>query len=374
MARRGNNEGTITKRKDGRWEAKLTLPDGHRKSFYAKTRHEVAQKLLKAQKALSDGIPMPSNRTTLGEYLATWLENTVKLTLRPYTYISYAANVRLHITPELGHIQLANLAPPDVQSFLNRKLESGLSARTVQYNHAILRSALGQAERWNLVTKNVARLVSPPRVIKREVSYLTFGEARKLTKAAENDRLGALYTVAMAVGLRQGEALGLRWQDVNLEAKTLTVKTTLQRIGGVPILAEPKTDKSRRTIKLPDVCVSALSAHRDRQAHEQSLLGAAWMDRWGLVFTEADGTPLARYSVTRRFQRLLDCIGIPKRRFHDLRHTCATLLLAQGVDLKVIQETLGHTLFSTTADIYSHVLPVLMADAANRMDAALTGS
>ena len=165
--------------------------------------------------------------------------------------------------------------------------------------------------------------------------------------------------------------LGLRWQDVNLEAGTLSVKTSLQRIDGEFVLAELKTDSSRRTIKLPNICIAALQDHLERQGQERSFIGEAWED-WGLVFAEEDGSPLSRYAVTKRFQYILTEAGIPKRRFHDLRHTCATLLLTQGVPLKVVQETLGHSLFSTTADIYAHVLPVLMADAAAKMDAVLS--
>ena len=278
---------------------------------------------------------------------------------------------RVHISPELGRIPLAKLTAQDVQSFLNRKQAGGLSPRTCQYLHAILRRALGQAERWGLVTRNVARFVSSPRVPRAQVHPLTPVETKKLLAAVQGHRLAALYTVAVAVGLRQGEALGLRWEDVNLEAGTISIRASLQRMDGRPLLAELKTERSRRTIKLPDICMTALAAHRERQALERDFVGGAWQDELGLVFTEADGSPLSRHAITRRFQRILANAGIPKRRFHDLRHTCATLLLAQGVPLRVVMEILGHSQIATTADIYTHVLPVLMADAAERMDAVL---
>ena len=180
--------------------------------------------------------------------------------------------------------------------------------------------------------------------------------------------------MALAVGLRQGEALGLRWEDVNLEAETLSVKATLQKTeAGEYVLVEPKTDKSRRTLNLPDVCISALRIHLNRQAEEKARLKyEVWGNSWNLVFTREDGSPLSRSSVSHGFQRLLEREGINKHRFHDLRHTAATLLLAQGVPLRVVQEILGHSLLSTTADVYTHVLPILMADAAGKMDAALT--
>lgn len=370
--RRANSEGTIVQRADGRWMALLSLPSGKRRTFYGKTQSEALKKMEQSKRNLQDGLPLSSERITIADYLSLWLKDSVKPAVRTYTFQSYETQVRLHITPELGRIRLAKLTPQDIQGFLNRKRENGLSARSVQNIHAVLRRALAQAERWGLVPRNVARLVSPPRVSRTTVHPLTPVEVKKLLTAIEHDRLAALYTVALAVGLRQGETLGLRWEDVNLETGTLSVNFTLQRIDKMNILAEPKTEKSRRTIKLPESCVVALEAHQTLQDQERTFAGAEWRDEWGLVFTEDDGSPLSRVAVTRRFQRILEGADIPKRRFHDLRHTCATLLLAQGVPLKVVQETLGHTLFSTTADIYSHVLPVLMADAASKMDAILS--
>jgi len=176
--------------------------------------------------------------------------------------------------------------------------------------------------------------------------------------------------VALALGLRQGEALGLRWEDIHFEAGTLTTRVTLQRVDGAYVLVEPKTDRSRRTVKLPDRCLESLRAHKIRQDGERERIGESWQE-WGLVYTQADGTPLSRHTVTRRFQRILDQAGMRKHRFHDLRHTCATLLLAQGVQMRTIMEILGHSQIATTADIYAHVLPVLMADAATKMDEAL---
>ena len=371
MARRGNSEGTITRRRDGRWEARLTLPGDRRRSFYGRTRKEVAQKLQRSQKAISEGLPLPQERVTLRGYLDRWLSESVQPTVRASTLQSYSSIVRVHIGPELGRIPLARLTAQDVQSFLNRKQASGLAPRTCQYLHAVLRRALGQAERWGLVARNVARLVSPPCVPRAQIHPLTPVEVKKLLTAVQGHRLAALYTVAVAIGLRQGEALGLRWEDVNLEAGTISIRASLARVDGSYVLAELKTQRSRRTIKLPDVCVTALAAHRESQALERDFVAAAWQDELSLVFTRADGAPLSRHAVTRRFQRVLADAGIPKRRFHDLRHTCATLLLAQGVPLRVVMEILGHSQMATTADIYAHVLPILMADAAERMDAVL---
>ena len=371
MRRRANGEGTVRERKDGRWEATMSLPGGARKSYFGKTKQDALVKMRSGQRNVQDGLPLPPERLTLGAYLERWLEDSVKPTVRPYTFKSYSILVHRHITPELGKTHLTRLTAQEIQSFLNQKLQSGLSPRSVQYLHAVLRRALGQAERWGIVPRNVARFASAPHVPQANIQPLSPVEAKKLLAAVHGDRLEALYTVALAVGLRQGEALGLRWEDVHLEAGTLSVKVTSQKIDGVNVLVQPKTERSRRTVKLPDICLEALRAHKARQDVERDKVGEAWQGSWGLIFCEAGGSPLSRYSVTRRFQSILVNAGIEKHRFHDLRHTCATLLLAQGVSLRVLMETLGHSQMATTADIYSHVLPVLMADAAAKMDLAL---
>jgi len=340
--------------------------------LHAKTQAEVLEKLHTAQKAMKAGLSATPEKITLSTYMEQWLEESVRPRVRPYTFQSYRQNVRLHVNPELGHIRLDSLTAPMIQAYMNKKL-TVLSSRTVQYHHAIIRSALGQAVKWDMIPRNVAKLVSPPRVKKANISPLNPVEAKGLLQAVHGDRLSALYTVALAVGLRQGEILGLRWQDINLLAGTLTVVVTLQKIDGLTALSEPKSDKSYRTVKLPDICVDALQAHRLTQDSQRTLMGPAWQNEWDLVFTKEDGSPLSRHAVTKRFQRIFQNAGIKKRRFHDLRHTCATLLLAQGVPLRLVQEVLGHALFSTTADIYIHVLPVLMADAAIRMDEVLAG-
>ena len=372
MPKRPNHDGNIRERKDGRWEARVTTADGKRRSYFGKTQAEALAKLNAAKTRQAVGLPLPPERLTYRAYLEDWLETSVKPSVRPYTFQSYETNVRLHIAPTLGNVKLAGLTPQHIQRLMNEKMASGLSPRTVQYIHAIVRRSLVQAERWGLAARNVARLVSPPRVPKADVNPLTPGEVKRLLAAVQEDRLSALYTVAIAIGLRQGEALGLRWMDIDFETSTLTVRASMQWHDKKPQLAEPKTAKSRRTIRLPTVCVEALHAHRGMQALEKEHAGSKWNNDLGLVFTREDGSPLTRSAVTHRFWRILDSAKIPKRRFHDLRHTCATLLLAQGVPLRVIQELLGHSQMSTTADIYATVLPVLMTDAADKMDTILS--
>jgi integrase len=275
----------------------------------------------------------------------------------------------LHIKPVLGHITLAKLRPTDVQRLINMKRAEGQSARSVQYIHAILRSALATAQRWEYVTRNVATLVDPITVKRAEVMPFTPEEASKLLVAARGDRLEALYTVAMAVGLRPGEALGLSWEDVDLDAGLLRVRHALRRQDGRLVLVEPKTQRSKRTIALPVVCVKTLREHRHRQLEERLAAGERWNDH-GLVFTTSIGTPLDERNVTRFFDRLQERAGVPRHRFYDTRHTAASLLLGQGVSARVVMEVLGHASYQLTMDTYTHVMPILMRDAADAMDRA----
>ncbi len=377
MGKRGHNEGTIYKREDGRWVASVTVGyEGgkrKRKSFYGDTRKEVQDKLTKALRDRQQGLPLADERQLLGIYLDRWLEEVAKPTIRAKTYRSYAQLVRLHLKPDLGHIPLAKLGPQDVQEFLNRKRQVGLSSRTVQYLHALLRAALNRALRWGLVARNVAALVDPPQVETAEVTPLVPDEARRLLEALQTERLQALFTVPLAVGLRPGEALGLRWQDVNFKTGTLSVLRALQRIEGKLQLVELKTRRSRRSISLPQVALAALQAHRARQLEEQHRAGDAWRNDAGLIFTTARGTPLEPRNVVRTFKRILRSAGLPDQRFYDLRHTCASLLLAQGVHPRVVMEILGHSQISLTMNTYSHVIPQLQQEAAKRMDDLLFG-
>ena len=227
--------------------------------------------------------------------------------------------------------------------------------------------------RWGLVQRNVAALVSPPRVERKEVNPFSLEEARSFLEAIKGNRLEALYTVALALGLRQGEALGLRWEDIDLDSANLTVRFQVQRMKGEGLqLVELKTTSSRRTIELPDGVVKALRAHRVAQLEERLLAGARWKDR-GLVFSTKKGTPLDPRNVQTAFKRLLTKGKLRDQRFHDLRHGAATLLLAQGVSARAIMDLLGHSQIGITLNLYSHVMPELRRDAARKMDAVLSG-
>ncbi len=237
---------------------------------------------------------------------------------------------------------------------INPKLASGLSPRRVQYIHAVLRRALGQAEKWGKVARNVAKLVDAPRVDQVEIQPFTPEEARAFLQAIKGERLEALYTLAIATGLRQAELLGLAWTDLDLDEAQLTVRTTLQRIDGEFHFVEPKTARSRRTLALPDMVVDVLRAHWGRQIGEMLQAGTEWQES-GLVFTAPNGGPLSDGVVRARFYRILENAGLRRQRFHDLRHSCASLLIATGVGSREVMETLGHSTIVLTLNTYGHI-------------------
>jgi len=374
LSRRGPNEGTIYQRQDGRWTAGVTVGYGGsrriRKFVTGRSRREVAEKLEALLKARRENLPIPDQRQKLGPFLRHWLDEVARPTLRASTYDSYDDIVRLHLIPDLGRISVAKLAAPDVQRFLNAKLASGLSPRRVQYLHAVLRRALVTAERWGIASRNVAKLVDPPRVPRHEIKPLTPVQARQLIDAAAGDRLQALYVTALATGLRQGELLALRWDDVDLEERQVRVRHTLARVNGTLVLLEPKTERSRRTVILPDVVVTALRAHRTRQRMERLVAGSRWADS-GHVFATTIGTPIEAAAVTRAFHRALARADLPHNRFHDLRHAAATFLLAQGFGLEDVKNLLGHSSIVLTSNTYGHVLAERQEQIATGMDALL---
>lgn len=368
--RRGHGEGNIKQRADGLWEARVSLEGGKRKSLYGKTRREAQDKLRAALRDIDAGLDLSAGRQTVGQFLDRWLEDVVKPTVRPKTHHSYAQLVRIHLKPALGHHQLGKLTPQHVQAMMSAKTAAGLSPRTVQYLRAVLRRALGQALKWALVSRNVATLVDPPRSIKRPVAPLSAEHARAFIAHTAGDRLGPLFHVAIASGLRQGELFGLRWQDVDLAAGTLYVRHALQRIDGALTLVEPKTALSRRTVTLPASAVAALRTQRIHQLEERLLAGVRWQDG-GYVFTSTIGTPLEPSNVSSRLHALLREAALPSQRFHDLRHCAASLLLAGGVAPRTIMGILGHSQISLTMNTYAHLSPALERDAARALDNVL---
>jgi integrase len=400
--KRGNSEGSIYKMKDGRWRAAITtgwklnavgVKIPVRKVLTAATRHEVAEQMTNSLRDQQRGININPAKQTVGAYLAEWLENTVKPSVRPKTYRSYEQMVRNHLSktvppaeweereldsvPGLKDVLLTKLTLHRLQKFFNDKLSAGNSPALVRYLRVVLRIALQVAVKGDLVPRNVAALTTPPRVEKMEPEPFTPEQAGRFLKAAIGHRLEALFTAALAIGLRSGECSALRWPDVDLDKAEVNVRHTLQRIKlpgegkGVLTLLPPKSEKSRRRVPLPTACVTALHAHQKRQEQERALAGSSWKET-DYVFTSTIGTPIDDRKILKEFNELVKAAGLPKQRFHDLRHACISLLGAQGVPLKVISEIVGHSDIRLTQNVYQHVYSEAKRAAANTMDSILT--
>jgi integrase len=384
--RRGHNEGSIYQRKDGRWCSSITVGyEGgkpNRKTYYGTTRKAVADKLTAGLTKHQQGLPLVGEKQTVKQFLTSWLEDTAKVTTRPSTYVSYKHLVELHIIPEIGHIKLAKLTPQHVQSMIKNlmakdchfKTKEGefkkLSNRTVSYCLTILRMALKKAESFGLVARNVALLVNAPKAEQYEVQPMGSEEAQRFLNIIKGDRLEALFRVGLAIGLRRGEALALKWSSVDLENATLRVTGSLQRIQGKLVIQPPKTKKSARALKIPKTLLAILREHRTRQLEER-LNAEHWQDE-DLVFSTSLGTYIEPRNVRRKLDSLMKDSGMRYFRLHDVRHFFASLLLAQGVELKLVSELLGHSSIRITGDIYAHVMPAAKDEAIDMLDNLLS--
>jgi integrase len=374
--KRGNGEGSIHRRKGGGWCAQYTVYTAKgrkRKTLYGKTRLEVAAKLAKALSDREGGITFDADNLRLGDYLQRWLEDSKKGSVKRVTYEGYARQVRNHLVPTLGRIKLRALTPAHLRGLYREKTETGLSARTVGYIHTTIHNALEQAVKDGLVPRNVADVVKPPQLCKEEIQPLTPAQTKSFLEAVGGHRFEALYVLAVTAGPRQGELLGLKWEDIALDRKLLQVKRTLSGTkGGEPVFSNPKSAKGRRSVKLTARAVEALRRHRERQLEEREEVAGLWQNH-GLVFPTRIGTPMSRHNlVARSFKPLLKRAGLPEIRFHDLRHTCATLMLAVGANPKVAQETLGHANVTITLDTYSHLLPNMQNEVAEKVNELLS--
>jgi integrase len=367
MARSGNGEGTIRKRADGRWETRVVLADGTRKSFYGKTRHEVVRLRQQAIQRRDQGMAILDDQQTVAEYSRLWIR-AERHRVKWGSWLKYEREVRLRIIPGLGKVILSKLSAQQVERFCTRELEHGASPLTVRYCRKVLYAAFQDALRLGLVYRNVAALVDPPRKGKRQMAVYTEEQSRTLLDSVMGDRLEALCVLALATGMREGELLALTWDDVDIERAVARVHATLQRTPDGLKREEAKTDHSERSVALSRAAVDALQGHRLRQAEERLRLGEAWTSL-NLVFPNTIGGPIiAQHFRDRWWYPLLERAGLPRIRFHDLRHTAATLLLARGINVKVVSEMLGHSNIAITLAIYGHVLPHMQQHAAQQMD------
>jgi|SRR5579885_103664 integrase len=371
MARkkRGHGEGSIYQRKDGRWAASLTLEDHKRRTFYGKTRKEVQEKLKAALHEQQQGTLATGPQQLLKTYLEKWVEQVYRPRVKASSYQQAIAIIRVHLVPAFGHIAVQKLTAERVQEVYAQKLKDGLAPRTILSVHSILRQALENAVRWNLVSRNVAKLVTLPRPERYEAKTLTVEQAKRLLKVARGSGLETLLLMAVTTGMRRGELLALHWDDIDFENKVVYVQRTISRITGQGVKeTEPKTRTSKRKIVVPDEVLVSLYTHRERQERDREKAGVKWRDR-GLVFCSKQGDYMVEFWYTHVvFHKLLEKAGLPRIRFHDLRHSMATILLAANVHPKVVQERLGHSNMAITMDVYSHVLAPIQQEAARKLD------
>jgi integrase len=366
---RKNNAGRITS-----YRGAYVGLDGKRRYVSGKTKEEARRNLRRARGDAERGLVFDADNLQVGEYLDRWLSDSVRDTVKATTFERYEQIARLHLKPSLGRVKLKGLTPAHVRGLYREKLEAGSSARTVRYMHTTLHKALKQAVMDGLIPRNATEAVTPPQSSREEMCPLTPEQAKPLLQVAHEagDRLAALYVLAIHTGLRQGELLGLKWDDVNLEDGSLQVRRTLAITKNGPVLTPPKTTGSRRSVKLTSKAIEALKRHLERQLGEIDRIGSLWSEN-GLIFASEKGEPINRHNLTRRsFKPLLKRAGLPQIRFHDLRHTCATLLLTRNVNVKIVSEMLGHSTIAITLDTYSHVLPNMRDQAAAAMEEALS--
>jgi integrase len=366
-----------------------------RRPVYGKTEAEANSKLVQMQARSDQGVPAEATGWTVERFLTYWLDHVIKPGRKPRTAQGYEVVVRVHLVPGLGRKRLNKLSATDVRLFVRRLQHTCLcclhgtdarraaeeqrccavgkcckavpSTRLVQQVHAVLRNALQAAVREELLQRNVAKLVQingPSYEVNRG---LTVDQARKLLVTARSDRLHALYVLALYLGLRRGELLGLRWEDIDLDAGVLEVRRTLQRVAGELRAVLPKTRTSRRTVPLIGLCVEALKEHRERQAEDAKRAGAGWQDA-GYVFTTTTGTAIEPDNLRRSWYPLRSAVDLSATRFHDLRHSCVTLLLDLGVPPHIVRDIVGHADIGVTMTIYAHASLEEKRSALKRLD------
>ncbi|MER8236856.1 site-specific integrase [Streptomyces sp. NPDC094049] len=370
--RNPNGAGTITQRKDGRFQAAVYVlqPDGTRarKFAYGKTWAECDAKRRALLDKVASGTPVPTRSAKLSEWLTYWLDGIVRPRRKLSTYDKYEAHVRLYLSPMLGTKRLESLSAPDVRRFL-LQLEKKTTAATAKESHRVLRTALSAACREELIVRNVAKLVEPPRAVVRDLSPWSLDETLDFLAAARRDPLYAAFVLAIATGLRRGEIVGLRWNDIDLENRVLLVRQQVQRRRGILYNDETKGRRSR-AIPLPAICLAPLRWHRMRQKATYEAAGTEWTAT-GYVFATRTSRPVEPRNVHRSFVRVSEAAGLRPIRLHDARHGCATLLTAAGVAPRVVMEILGHSQISLTMDVYTHVVQDTQREAISHMDRLL---
>ncbi|MFF3939191.1 site-specific integrase [Streptomyces phaeofaciens] len=367
-----NGAGSIWQRKDGRFEGRAYIPqpDGtrKRKTVYGATWEECDEKRQELVRRDRQGIPTPSRSAKLSEWLPYWLEEYIRPHRKRTTYVKYEMHVRLYLVPLLGSRRLESLTTANVRQIIS-KVTAQSSAATAKEAHRVLRAAIGAACREELISRNVVQLVPAPRVEPRELRPWSLDKTLTFLEAARTDPLYTAFVLAVALGLRRGEILGLQWRDVDLNRRTLTVSTTLNRGGKERYLDTTKNRRSR-VIPVPLMCVAPLRWQRMRQAERRAAVGADWHES-DHVFTTRSGRPIEPRNLYRSFLRISEAAKLPQVRLHDTRHGCASLLFAAGVAPRTVMEILGHSQIAVTMNVYTHVSDDHRREAMGHMDRLL---
>jgi integrase len=373
--------GQITKRGENTWYVRIFLgkdANGKRKHFN-KTIHGTkkdAQKFLTAKLREKDlGTFIEPNSMALSEYLEKWLNEIAKPRLRESTFTQYVYMVKRYINKQLGSIKLSDLKAFQVQKLYGQLQEKALSPRTIRYCHNVLSSALKQAVKWQMINQNVCSLCELPKMQKTEMKCFTPTETTKFLQTARDDKFFVTFFLALETGCRPEEYLALQWKDIDFDNKALSVRRAINlKKGGGFVFAEPKTNRSRRSIPLSDSLLAELKKHRRKQLEEKMKLGQDYQN-YDLVFASEIGTPYDIKNLRdRNFKKIIEKADLPKIRLYDLRHTTATLLLSAGENPKVVSERLGHASIVLTLDTYSHVLPTMQKEATNKLEKLMFGT
>jgi integrase len=365
--RRGNQEGAIYQRANGSWQAQVSI-EGRRLSNSFPSRNECRLWIKEITEQKEKGLSILSANLTLGDFLDQWL-SSVRHKLRPMTWMQYKGIAEHHLKPQLGKTKLLELKPVIVQSLYAKKLDKGVGVRTVQMMHAVLHRSLKIAEKQGLIANNPIEAVEKPTYSKTEMKVLSDDEVRSLLSFARGGPLELIIQLAVTTGMRKGELLGLRWGDVDWASSTIRVQRQLQRMPGRGLVnSQPKTNQGIRTVQIGSETLRKLMAQKSLQ---EKVFGNGKGNEQN-VFLSSAGTAKEPRNLVREFKALLKKSDLPDVRFHDLRHTAASLMLMSGMPVMRIARQLGHAKPSTTLDIYGHLIPGLEVEAAERIDQIVT--
>ena len=375
--RNAKGAGLIRKRPDGRWEGRYTLGydpktgKQQQKYVYGKTQKEVRQKLTQIAAEVDEGNYLEPSTMKFGAWLELWLETYVVPAKKPYTVSSYENICRKYLIKHLGRLPISQLNAFQIQQMYNTLLlDDKLSPKTIKNIHGVLHNALRQAVKLQMIKTNPSEMCDLPRAYRKEIQPMEQGDIAQFLKALQEEKYARLYKVTLFTGMRQGEVLGLTWDCVDFENCTLYVNKQLQKsqkVGGTYVLVPTKNSKGR-IVTVAEAVMDMLREEKEWQEHNREIAGSAWQNDWGLVFTNEIGGHLCHFTVYKRFKDVVREIGLPKERFHDLRHSFAVVSLESGDDIKTVQANLGHATASFTLDVYGHVSQNMRRQSAERMN------